>query len=290
MIHGPASVLPVTLTAVYILLCVFAGLFGAAFGSFMNVCISRMPEDRSVAWPGSACPRCGTPIQPHDNIPILSWFVLGGKCRACSGPISPLYPTIEALFAVLAVLLFRQVVPDVVDFDGVHLIAFGWYGYLLFALVALSFIDLKYYIIPDAFSIYGVPVGVGGALLLHSLGYTEGPTWQQSLVGAAVGGGGLLLLMGAYWLLRRKEGMGFGDVKLLALLGSFFGALPALVFILMMASVLGSIVGVAVAVRQGSGLKIQIPFGPFLAVGAIVWLFFQDTLTRAMMFRFDLLW
>lgn len=155
----------------------FAALFGALFGSFMNVCISRMPEDRSVVFPGSACPSCGTAIRPYDNVPVLAWFWLGGKCRACKSKISPLYPMVEALFAVAMALLFRHVVTDLADFDAAHLTAFVWYGWLFFAILAMTFIDLRHRIIPDEFSIYSVPVGVGGAALLGYLGYEGAPTW-----------------------------------------------------------------------------------------------------------------
>lgn len=266
----------------YAFVCAYAGLFGLLFGSFMNVCIARMPEDRSVVHPRSACPCCGAMIQARDNIPVLSWLILRGRCRSCAAPISPLYPTVEALFGVLAVLLFRHVVPDLGALDAPHLVAFGWYFYLLFALVALTFIDLRHAIIPDAFSIHGVPVGVGGAALLGVLGYVGAPSWQQALVGALAGGVVLLPLMGVYWLIRRVEGMGWGDVKLLALIGSYFGAMPALLAVLLVAAMVGSAVGIALAVARRGSLKLQLPFGPFLALGALVWLHGGATLSRVL--------
>jgi leader peptidase (prepilin peptidase)/N-methyltransferase len=268
----------VTAAEAYALLCAFAGIFGLLFGSFLNVCIARMPEDRSVVYPGSACPRCGVAIRPYDNVPVLAWLWLGGKCRGCRSPISPLYPLIEALFGVLAVLLFRHVVPDLGDLDRAHLLAFAWYGWLLFALVGLTFIDLRHAIIPDPFSIYSVPVGVGGAALLGAVGYVGAPTWQQSVVGALVGGGllAIIVLAASWWY--GHEAMGWGDAKLFAMLGAWFGALPALPGILMIAAVSGSVVGVALAIRRGRGLKMSIPFGPFIALGAVAWLFFGDAL------------
>lgn len=223
----------------YLLILGYAGVFGACLGSFMNVCIARMPEDRSVVHPRSACPRCGNQIAWHDNVPILAWFWLKGQCRSCQGKISPLYPTMEALFAVLTMLLFRRVVPELGAIDTPHIAAFVWYMYLLFSLVCLSFIDLKHYIIPDPFSIYAVPIGVGGAALVSWLGYHDGPTWQQSVVGALVGGGLLLPIMGAYYLIRKEQGMGWGDPKLLAMLGSFFGAMPAMAVVVLVGSVVG---------------------------------------------------
>jgi leader peptidase (prepilin peptidase)/N-methyltransferase len=203
---------------------------------------------------------------------------LGGKCRACKAPISPLYPIIEALTGVMALLLFRHLVPDLGYVDGGHLVAFVWYGWLLFALLGLTFIDVRHAIIPDEFSIYAVPVGVGGAALLGVLGYPDALTWQQSVIGALVGGGslGLLTLAATWWY--GYEAMGWGDAKLFALLGAYFGALPALPTILMIAAVSGSIVGITLAIRRGRGLKMSLPFGPFLALGAVAWLFFGEAL------------
>ncbi|MDP2308031.1 MAG: prepilin peptidase [Pseudomonadota bacterium] len=268
----------------YWIFAAFAGVFGLLFGSFLNVCVARMPEDRSVVWPGSACPTCGTAIKPYDNVPVLAWMWLGGKCRACKQPISALYPTVEALFGVLTFLLFRRVIPDLAYIDTAYLAAFVWYGWLLFALVALTFIDLRHYIIPDEFSIYSVPVGVAGAALLGWLGYTGAPTWQGSVVGALVGGGFLAAVIGLYWLVRRQEGMGMGDVKLLAMLGAWFG--PVAIFpILMMASIAGSIVGVTLAISRRSGLQLALPFGPFLALAAAIWLYAGRVLEPAVTLR-----
>ncbi|MFN7145891.1 MAG: prepilin peptidase [Myxococcota bacterium] len=273
-----------TVESVYWLFAAFAGIFGLLFGSFLNVCIARMPEDRSVVWPGSACPKCGTAIKPYDNVPVLAWLWLGGTCRACKAPISALYPAVEALFGVLAVLLFRRVIPDLADFDTPHLVALAWYGWLLFALVGLTFIDLRHFIIPDQFSIYMVPVGVAGAALLGWLGYTGAPTWQGSVIGALVGGGILGAVIGAYWLIRREEGMGMGDVKLLAMLGAWFGPTAVLV-ILMIASIGGSVIGVTMAAVQRKSLRLALPFGPFLALGAGVWLFAGPVLEPAVTVR-----
>lgn len=259
---------------------VFFGALGAVFGSFMNVCVARMPEDRSVAWPGSHCPHCGSPVRAWDNVPVFAWFWLRGRCRDCAEPISALYPTVEALFALLAVLLFRRVVPDLGALDLPHLLAYGWYFWLLFALVALTFIDLRHHIIPDEFSIYSVPVGVVGAALLGALGYDGAPSWQESVVGAAAGGGALALLSGAYYLLRGAEGMGIGDAKLLALLGAYFGFFPGTIYILVGAATLGSVVGAVVLLVQRQSFRTHIPFGPFLAAAAVAWLFFGEAVSR----------
>lgn len=265
-----------TLETLWILVQGFALLFGLLFGSFMNVCIARMPEDRSVVYPGSACPSCGTAIKPYDNVPVLAWMWLRGRCRACRTDISPLYPLVEASFGVLVLLLFRHVVGDVANLDRAHLVAFVWYGWLLFGCMASTFIDLRHKIIPDEFSIYSVPVGVGGAALLGWLGYEGAPTWQQSVIGALVGGGGIGALIGAYWLVRREEGMGMGDAKLLAAFGAWFGVFPGVAAILLIGSVFGSIVGIGAMIVTGRGLKLAIPFGPFLAAAAVFWCFFGE--------------
>ncbi len=263
----------------YLVCTALAGLFGTLFGSFLNVCIARMPEDRSVVWPGSACPSCGSAIRPYDNVPVLAWFWLRGRCRDCKAPISPLYPTVEALVGVVAMLLFRHIVPDISDVDAPHLVAFVWYGWLVFALLGLTFIDLRHSIIPDGFSILMVPVGVGGAWLLGTLGYTHAPTWQQAAIGALVGGATLGGIAGAAYLWYRHEAMGLGDAKLFAMLGSFLGAVPALPFVLLIAATSGSLVGVSIALVRRTGLKMSLPFGPFIALGALLWVFFGHGIT-----------
>lgn len=275
-----------SLDDIYLASVLYAGLFGLCLGSFMNVCIGRMPEDRSVVTPRSACPRCGTQITWYDNIPLFSWFALRGRCRACSGRISGLYPTMEALFCVLTMLLFRRVVEGPADLDIAHLAGFTWYLYLLFALVAVTFIDLKHYIIPDPFSIYAVPVGVGGAALVTWLGYDGGINWQQSVVGAMIGGSILIPIMGIYYLIRKEQGMGWGDPKLLAAIGAWLGALPAVPVVLLVGSIVGSVVGIMSALWKGQGLRMQVPFGPFLVIGALFYLFWGPQLEVRILPRF----
>ena len=217
----------------YDLFGVFALLFALCVGSFMNVCIARIPEDRSVAWPPSHCPACGHNIRPRDNIPVLGWILLRGKCRDCASPISALYPAIE---------------------------------------IGQAYIDIRHFIVPDQFSIYAVPVGVAGCALLGWMGYEGAPSWQASVVGALIGGGVLGSVAGIYWLIRREEGMGLGDVKLLAMIGSFLGAVPAMPIVLMVSSITGAAVGIATLLGRKKGLRAAVPFGPFLALGALVYL------------------
>lgn len=253
----------------------FALVLGLVVGSFLNVVIARLPEDRSVVWPGSACPACGTPIKPYDNVPVLAWMWLRGRCRACHSPISPLYPVIELLTGLVAWLLFQRVVTGPEHYDLAHLAAFLVAFLFAAALIAQTFIDVRHYIIPDELSVYAVPFGVAAGALLAWLGY-DGPLlavgWQASVVGALAGGGVLGSVMGLYWLVRREEGMGFGDVKLLAMMGAFLGALPAVPFVLFVASVAGALVGVPLALLRGQGLRAALPFGPFLALAGMLWL------------------
>ena len=267
----------------------FALAIGLCVGSFLNVCIARMPEDRSVVSPPSHCPGCGAGIKAYDNIPVLSWVVLGGKCRNCKTGISPLYPTIELLTGLLSLLLYRHLVPEPAAFTVGAFAA--WAGLLVFVamLVGTTYVDLKHYIIPDQFSIYAVPVGLVTNVALGALGWGGALTWQQSIVGALIGGGSLGLVMLVYWLVRREEGMGLGDVKLLAMMGAFLGAVPAIPFIVLVSSVLGSVVGIGLIVVQGRGFRAQVPFGPFLAVAALIYVFFGEEIIRAWLPAFALM-
>jgi leader peptidase (prepilin peptidase)/N-methyltransferase len=250
----------------------FAALFGLLLGSFLNVVISRLPEDRSVAYPPSHCPACGHDIRWFDNIPVISWLVLRARCRDCGNPISSLYPTIELLTGCLAWLLWHRILPDPAALDLAHLAAFGVHLGFVCMLVAVTFIDIRHYIIPDEFSIYAVPLGVGASLLLTWLGYPEAVSWQQSVLGALAGGGTLLAIMGLWWLVRRQESMGLGDVKLLAMIGAFLGLAPAVPMVIVVSAVAGSLVGVPLALLTRRRLSLALPFGPFLALGAIAWL------------------
>ena len=264
----------------WLYLAAMATVFGLLIGSFLNVCIGRMPEDRSVVHPPSHCPTCGAGIRWHDNVPVLSWLLLRGRCRDCGTPISSLYPTIEVLTGLLALLVWMRFVPDVSALGLANVAAFGVHFGVVAMLVVVTFIDLRHHIIPDECSIYALPFGVASALLLTHLGFAEAITWQHSVVGALVGGGSLLAIMGLWWLVRRRESMGLGDVKLLAMLGAFLG-LPALLLIILVSSIVGSVVGIAVAVVTRQRLTLQLPFGPFLALGAVVWILHGPALMGA---------
>lgn len=239
-----------------------AGLFGALIGSFLNVCIYRLPRQESIAWPGSHCPRCSHPIAWYDNIPILSYFTLAGRCRHCTARIPFRYPLVEILNASGYVGIFWFFGP-------------GWvavaYSVLYSALLVVAGTDLSHKIIPNAVTFPGIIVGLLFATTILPLGFLE------SLLGVLVGGGILWLLAWASPYLFGKEGMGGGDIKLLAMIGAFLGWKPALMTI-MLGSFLGSLVGVTLIAAQVIKREDYIPFGPFLVCGALVALFFGQSL------------
>lgn len=252
---------------------VFAFVFGSMVGSFLNVVIGRLPAGHSVVYPGSHCPHCQSPIRPYDNVPILAWFWLKGKCRDCKTPISSLYPTIELMCALLGLLLYNHIFLNYGDFTLGNFFAFMVYFFFIAALVAESFIDIRYYIIPDSLSIYAAPFAIVAMWGLEMVGSDWGIPWKESVLGAFFGGGSLALVAGLWWLIRRYEGMGWGDVKLLLLIGAMLGPWPALPFILMFSATAAIFVGVPIGLLQGRGWKMALPFGPFLALASLVWIF-----------------
>jgi leader peptidase (prepilin peptidase)/N-methyltransferase len=242
------------------LLAVF--ILGALVGSFLNVCIYRLPRSESVVFPASHCPHCAQPIAPYDNIPILSYALLRGRCRACGAAISARYPVVEALTGLCAVVAFGAL-----GLTPHALLAFAF----LSALIVVTFVDLDYQIIPDAISLPGIGIGFVAALILGD------PSWSASLAGILLGGGLLWGVAEGYHRLTGREGMGGGDIKLLAMIGAFLGwqAVPVT---LMIASLTGTVVGVGLMVVQRRDSRTAIPFGPFLALGATCALFWGDAL------------
>jgi leader peptidase (prepilin peptidase) / N-methyltransferase len=232
---------------------IFATLFGAIIGSFLNVCIHRVPRGASIVWPGSACPRCGRALSWFENIPVVSYVCLLGRCRTCRAPISPRYPVVEALTAAMFALAWWHYGP------GPLLVSRLLFGC---ALIVLFAIDLEHHLLPNIVTIPGIAIG-------FLLSIINPPGWQSSLVGIVVGGGGLLLIAQGYYLARHEEGLGMGDVKMLAMIGAFLGWKLTLLS-LMMASVAGTIVGVALIATGRGTMKYALPFGTFLAIGAAV--------------------
>ena len=237
---------------------------GAVVGSFLNVCIHRLPRSESVVRPGSHCPACGGPIAPYDNVPILSYLLLRGRCRACQARISPRYFLIELANGVgYSVILWR--------------FGFGWpaavYAVLFSALLVITVIDLDHQIIPDAITLPGIGLGVLCAATVLPVSLAD------SIFGGLVGGGILWVLAWASPYLFGKEGMGGGDIKLLAMIGVFLGWKPALLTV-MVGALVGSVVGIGLIACRVLRRDQYLPFGPFLAIGAVVSLFFhQDVFT-----------
>jgi len=244
-----------------ILPAAIALVFGLIIGSFLNVCIYRVPREKSIVSPPSACPGCGSPINPWDNIPVISYIILAGKCRHCGVKISLRYPTVELLNGLMysAVLLHFGI---------------GWHLPLLFALISamivITFIDLDFQIIPDVITLPGMLIGLAAAQFFlpdpfarySLLGFTS------SLIGLVAGGGSFYLIA-----ILSRGGMGGGDVKMMAMVGAFMGW-KGVFLTTLLGSLTGSLVGIALMLFKGKGRKTKIPFGPFLAMGSLVTLFF----------------
>ena len=241
---------------------IFIFIFGLCIGSFLNVCIYRLPVSKSIVKPRSMCSNCGTLIAAHDNIPILSYLWLKGRCRHCRIKISMRYPIIEllaGLFALGAYLKFGLTIEALIY-------------YLFFAaLITVTFIDLDHRIIPDVITLPGIPICFLASFALPSISYLD------ALLGILVGGGSLFLVAWTYSLITKKEGMGGGDIKLLAMMGAFIGW-KGVLFTIFVASLTGTLAGLAVIVQSRNGLKLAVPFGPFLAIGCITYIFFGTPL------------
>lgn len=233
-------------------------MFGAVFGSFLNVCIYRIPLEKSVITPGSCCGSCNRPIPWFDNIPIISWFLLRGRCRGCGRSYSIRYPLVEFLTALLILLLYLRFNLS---------IGFAIYSLLVMALIVVTFIDLDHQIIPDEISLPGIAIGFISSFFLPQ------PGWFSSLSGIILGWGSLALVFYSYLWLTGREGMGGGDAKLLAMLGGFLGW-QAVPFIILVSSLAGSVIGLTVMAVQGKDRHLAIPFGPYLAAGGVIYIFY----------------
>ena len=243
--------------------CLVTFVAGLVVGSFLNVCIYRLPLGRSVVYPPSSCPACGHRIRPWHNIPVISYVLLLGRCASCGGRISPVYPAVELLNALLyAGALYR----------------FGLTAHALIvmalasSLIVAAFIDLRHRIIPNEITYPGIPAG----LLLGPLAFHTG--FLNSLLGVLVGGGLLFGISFLVSLVIRKESLGFGDVKLMAMVGGFLGWRSALLTIFI-GSALGSVVGLGLIFSGRMDRRAYIPFGPFLVAGALVAVYFGSGIT-----------
>ncbi len=253
-------------------------ILGLLVGSFLNVCIYRLPRTLSIVSPPSACPSCNAPVRPWDNIPLVSYILLGGKCRKCREPISFRYPFVELLNGVLYWSVVTSFGP-------------GWHVplvcMLVSALVVITFIDLDFQIIPDSITLPGIVIGLLSASFLlpdpfavHRLAFTlQPPAPGLSIVGFMNSLAGLLLGGGLFYLiaLLSRGGMGGGDIKMMAMVGAFLGW-KAILLTTFIGSLSGSLVGIFLMVAKGKGRKSKIPFGPFLALGALATLFFGNVI------------
>ena len=235
------------------LVVVLLAILGSCVGSFLNVCIYRLPRRESLAWPASHCTSCNRPLSWYENIPIASWLVLRGRCRTCRAPISSKYPIVEATTALVFVIGYQLY--GLTPLAAVRVV-------FACALIVLFVTDLEHKILPNVITVPGIAVGFVCSLFLP-------PGWRDSLIGIAIGGGTLFAIAEAYYRVRGQEGLGMGDVKLLGMIGAFLGwklVLLTLVF----ASFAGSLAGgVMIASGRGS-MKYALPFGTFIAIGALV--------------------
>jgi len=230
-----------------------AAAFGLCIGSFLNVCVHRLPRGESVVSPGSRCAACGTPIRWFDNLPVASYLMLGGKCRACGASYSARYLVVELITALAFALTAAVIEP------GPLLVVRVVFAAML---VALFFIDLEHQLLPDAITLPGIAIGLGASVFLA-------PGLIASATGAAIGAAVLLAIR---WVWKRAtgvDGMGLGDVKMLAMIGAFLGW-QQVWLVLFVASLTGAVVGVAIATAGRGSMKTRLPFGTFLAVAAFL--------------------
>ncbi len=253
-------------------LYVIVFVLGALIGSFLNVCIYRMPRGLSVILPSSRCPSCNNPIRPWDNIPLLSYLFLGGRCRYCKARISPRYPLVEGLNALCYAALLWRFGP------GSDLPI-----YFLFcsSLIVITFVDLDFQIIPDKITLPGVLIGLvaGSSILPNPFMRAESLGFMSSVIGAVSGFGLYYLIAFLSLTIMKKEGMGGGDVKMMAMVGAFMGW-KAVILATFLGSLGGSAVGIAMIIAKGREKGSLLPFGPFLSRGALISLFFGQEILQ----------
>ncbi len=257
---------------VFYSICYF--VFGAIMGSFGNVIILRLPKGESIVRPRSYCYSCKEAIPWYDNIPIFSWFILGGKCRRCQTPYSFRYPLVEFLTALLFFLVYRQFSRgEIINIQVFEYIFFVW------GLVVVSMIDFDHMILPDVFTLSGIVVG-----MVFSFFSPDRSFWE-ALGGVLFGGGIFWGIAYMYYIWRGEDGIGGGDIKLTAWIGAVLGW-QSIPFVVLSSSILGSVVGLALVFKTKAGWKLKIPYGPYLALGAILYLFCGEYRTSFLSFFF----
>jgi len=241
-------------------------IFGLCIGSFLNVCIYRLPAGKSIVYPGSMCPVCNRAIAFHDNIPVLSYLFLGGRCRRCKTPIPFRYPLVELITGFLALGIFIRF-----GLTPAALIFFVFSA----ALIVSTFIDIDHRIIPDLITLPGIPVFFVASFFLPHPDLIS--AFIRSIAGILAGGGSLFLVAWTYERLTGKEGMGMGDVKLLGMIGALIGW-QGVLFTIFTGSSAGCLVGLVLMIRHRGGMKTAVPFGPFLSLGALLYVFWGPDL------------
>ena len=253
------------------IIIVFSFILGAVVGSFLNVVILRLPaEGESIVFPASRCPKCLQSLKWYDNIPIISFILLQKKCRYCGAPISWQYPLVELAMALLALTLV---------FKFGFTLALPIYFAFTAALLVVIVIDFHHKIIPDVISLPGIVIGFACSFINPVI------TWQQSGIGLLVGGGVLYAVAAGYYLFTRREGMGGGDIKLLAMIGAFLGW-QSLPFVVFGSSILGAVVGLGAMAKQKKGGKTMIPYGPFLSIAALLYMFYRELINYYLVLYF----
>ena len=242
-------------------------LYGICVGSFLNVCICRIPIGKSIIFPGSACMACQNPVKFYDNLPILSYILLKGKCRTCKAPFSIRYPLTELLTGLSALFVYYKF--------GLSLDALLYFIFIAM-LIVITFIDIDHQIIPDVISLPGIPIGVLFAALSRNQ-----EIWGaliESLIGILAGGGSLYLVALTYKTVTGKDGMGGGDIKLLAMIGALIGW-KGVLFTIFAGSAIGTLLGIGgMLYSKNMNMKLAIPFGPFLSMGAVIYIFFGPSI------------
>ncbi len=240
-------------------------IFGACIGSFLNVCIFRIPQKKSIAFPGSFCPICKENIPFYCNIPVLSYLFLHGRCKHCKNPISIRYPLVETLTGIFPVFLFLKF--------GLTPPLFFWFGFIC-VLIVISLIDFDHQIIPDIISLPGIVIFSSSAVFIPEMSFSS------VLMGIFTGGGILYAIALLYFKLRKTEGMGGGDIKLLAMIGAATG-IEGVMFTIFTASLLGTFAGICIILAtKENHHQLKIPFGPYLSAGAILYIFFGENLIQ----------
>jgi leader peptidase (prepilin peptidase)/N-methyltransferase len=263
-----------------ILLYIFSFILGSIIGSFLNVCIYRLPREESIVYPASHCTSCKKSIRFYHNIPILSYIFSKGRCSYCNSKISFVYPTVEILSGLLFVATLWRF--------GITLETL-FYLVFICGLIIITFVDLEHMIIPNVITYPGIIVGILYNALItnwqNSLELVNNFSFGilnffellneipilDSLFGVILGGGILLLIAYSYEIIKKRQGMGMGDVKLLALIGAFLGW-QGVFFVIFLSSILGSIVGLSIIIARRGDLKYALPFGPFLSIAAIIYI------------------